>query len=608
MERAGGRGLEREKVKGIHLAGSPLAEDLVLLLLLVLALSLRKKRDPHPGESSKAQAKRANGSVQKDKDAKAVKNNASAAKRQGGINKAAAVQLRKEREANANHPPCKTQQKVLRPRPEPPATKEQPAAPDGHVDPVSPGPGSSDDYDPKAQEDDAKELDPSEDDMDPKPVHPKTQNKLAKGSTRQEEGFYLWATPPPPKKTKAAAIGGLHDEWKRGRTPSSSGVSHRSQSAGSAMSVDLQSDGDMMGLPPASEYNDSSEGIGGFKSDEDDGDEKKWAADHNDKKVGRQIAAGNAELENLTKLNSLAGIVNTEAAGLVPLHRAKSGGIKKSAINLTHLPATIQSLFNSKYKPTLLQWAAMLPAWEGIESWADIADIWLKTFPEHPLKDNDDLQAIVVKLSEAKLNSWCHAFATAALESLMQLLDAWDLDSPVDCAEAVEWLLKRLDDGTRIFYWWKYYADPVEGADPDAELEVKPKAAYPSGVTSRSSLPDKTVPEGPLVYAIQAAQRALNYTKTGKFVLHSQRLGEFSKTNWGDRTGLQGGKLVPINTTSDLASLVQTLTDAQWSKIVDSTLAAARPSCRTSKAVEVIDVDDGVPITATYNIIDHNDE
>ncbi|KAJ7750936.1 hypothetical protein DFH07DRAFT_774944 [Mycena maculata] len=597
-----------------------------------LALSLRKKRDPHPGESSKARAKRANGSVQKDKDAKTAKNNASAAKRQGGIDKAAAVELRKEREAeereaNANHPPPKTQQKVLRPRPEPPATKEQPAAPDGHVDPVSPGPGSSDDYDPKAQEDDAEEFDPSEDDMDPKPVRPKTQNKLAKGSTRQAvqdscqaQRNLLLADPKTTApagqakrkasisgQTKAAAIGGLREEWKHGRTPSSSGVSHRSQSAGSAMSVDLQSDGDMMGLPPASEYNNSSEGIGGFESDEDDGDEKKWAADHNDKKVGRQIAAGNAELENLTKLNSLAGIVDTEAAGLVPLRRAKSGGIKKSAINLTHLPATIRSLFNSKYKPTLLQWAATLPAWEGIESWADIADIWLKTFPEHPLKDNDDLQAIVVKLSEAKLNSWRHAFATAALDSLMQLLNAWDLDSPVDRAEA------------------KYYADPVEGADPDAELEVKPKgllggqliidalashykAAYPSGVTSRSSLPDKTVPEGPLVYAIQAAQRALNYTKTGKFILPSQRLGEFSKTNWGDRTGLQGGELVPINTTSDLASLVQTLTDAQWSKIVDSALAAARPSRRTSKAVEVIDVDDGVPVAATYNIIDHNDE
>jgi hypothetical protein len=67
------------------------------------------------------------------------------------------------------------------------------------------------------------------------------------------------------------------------------------------MSVDRReeqyTDGDdEVRMPPESEYNDSSEGVGGFASDEDDGDEEVWVKDQNREKVGCRLG-----LENVSK-------------------------------------------------------------------------------------------------------------------------------------------------------------------------------------------------------------------------------------------------------------------------------------------------------------------
>jgi hypothetical protein len=50
------------------------------------------------------------------------------------------------------------------------------------------------------------------------------------------------------------------------------------------MSVDLVSDNESV---PASEYQDSSEGVGGLESDLDDGDEADYARQRDEEKVGR---------------------------------------------------------------------------------------------------------------------------------------------------------------------------------------------------------------------------------------------------------------------------------------------------------------------------------
>jgi hypothetical protein len=60
------------------------------------------------------------------------------------------------------------------------------------------------------------------------------------------------------------------------------------------MSVDAYSERESV---PASECQDSSEGLGGLASDDDDGDEAEWARARDEQKVGR-------DLENLSKVSS----------------------------------------------------------------------------------------------------------------------------------------------------------------------------------------------------------------------------------------------------------------------------------------------------------------
>jgi hypothetical protein len=118
-----------------------------------------------------------------------------------------------------------------------------------------------------------------------------------------------------------------------------------------------------------------------------------------------------AHLTSLVKLDSLAGIVDTDAPGLVPLK--KSVGIKKKNLTLEDLPHDIRSQFNSKFKPKFLQQLESQPAWTGIDSWKDVAPIWDKVFPKYPLAKYRDLRAVVVKLVHTTY--FCGAIMTLLL-------------------------------------------------------------------------------------------------------------------------------------------------------------------------------------------------
>ncbi|KAJ7775223.1 hypothetical protein B0H14DRAFT_3894451 [Mycena olivaceomarginata] len=575
--------------------------------------NLRKKRNAHPGRVDQARAKRSSEEVQKAKADKAAKKQEASERRDASVKKAAAIELAKEvkdlgSELTANHPPPNTTQKVLRTRPEKATTtvtEFDAGAAAGVVDPVSDGPGSSDEYEPPAGKEDEDEriLDPSDDEVAPPPkpaprkphkgaapesvrVSVEAQRALlaesgAKGKAKRKEPPHSRASPQKKSKSKAQALGGLRDEYKRsrGRTPDVSNASKRSKSAGSAISVDRReeqyTDGDDdVGMPPESEYNDSSEG-----------------------------------------LDSLAGIVDTDAPGLVPLK--KSVGIKKKNLTLEDLPHDIRSQFNSKFKPKFLQQLESQPAWTGIDSWKDVAPIWDKLFPKYTLAECRDLQPVVVKLTEAKLSRWRHDFAIAATESLGRLLDAWDLETPDDRGSAVQSLLERQPDSTaRVFYYRQYYAEPVEDAEADPERsEAEPvvapmglfgghliiesfashyKSVHPRGVTVQQIIkPGWVSPDGALVYSVLAAQRALTYSKTGKLIVPAQRLGEFSRTNWGDRSVSVGGEMVDVKTTSDVARHVKKLTEKQWGRILEAAIVAAQPSHKTSKvSSNVIDLED----------------
>ncbi|KAJ6563404.1 hypothetical protein DFH09DRAFT_1477300 [Mycena vulgaris] len=502
------------------------------------------------------------------------------------------------------------------------------------IDPFSDGPGSADDYIPELEpQPDDELMDPSEDEADP-PSKPSARSKKpAKGSLRRavddervkqaqpsSENMAQKRKQPPAEKVyiicaskaKETAIGGLRADWGvRGRTPLPAlDVRGRSQSGGSAMSVDArgrsQSAGSGMGGygPPGSD----SSALGGLESEQDDGYEKDWAT--GDKAKAARV-----------KVTSFAGIVDTNAPGLVPLRRANADGsarLKKAQITLAHIPSEIRKQFRTDFTPTLLQYVGTLTAWTEPTA-SNVTIIWNRVFPTHPVVLDDPadelLLTIILKLAEDRLYTWRHNLADVVIEVLLATWKAMKL-SDAEIANTVDYYLEGDSDRSRVFYYLSY-EDPESG-------EPSPKGIFQGYVFSRvmavhiaatagSRLADlrfdagntATYPRGVVTLVVQAIKRGLNYMKSGKLVIPPRPLGTFSKSNWGDHSEFREGQIVPIPSTSAIAAVVNKLSAKQWAKIV-----AAATVASTVKSVQpVIDVDssDGPPAD-DFDVIDNDSD
>jgi hypothetical protein len=85
-------------------------------------------------------------------------------------------------------------------------------------------------------------------------------------------------------------------------------------------------------------------------------------------------------------------------------------------------------------------------------------------------------------------------------------------------------------------------------------------------------------------------------------------LGEFSKTNWGDKTELREGRQVTVNTTSGLDVIVGKLKSSQWEKILTAALDACQSTRKAATVDDVIDVDADESPSADFDLVDNDSE
>ena len=104
------------------------------------------------------------------------------------------------------------------------------------------------------------------------------------------------------------------------------------------------------------------------------------------------------------------------------------------------------------------------------------------------------------------------------------------------------------------------------------------------------------------------AKRALNYSVTGELVVPGQRLGEFSKVNWGDKIEFREGRPITVNTTSSLVTVVRKLENKPvlWRKIIRAAIEASLPKKRRGGDIEAINVE-AVP-AADFDLVDNDSE
>ncbi|KAJ6565155.1 hypothetical protein DFH09DRAFT_1278663 [Mycena vulgaris] len=588
--------------------------------------ALRPKRAKQPGGPDMPRTKRTSEQVQQAKQAKDDEKQEAEEKRRQGL--ATPPQSRIESTGRTkcamNTPitlrPQSSRRSCVLALKSPRRTKMQEVTP-APVDPFSDGPGSSDDFKLDAQAPDPSddELMDASDDEGVKPAKPGRPKKPGKGSLRQavnEERVRLGGSVAegkrkPSKKAKRA-VGGIRVDWTRGRTPAVIPSLHgpsRSRSTGSAMSFishqrDASSEADFD--PPDSD----SSVIGGILSDVDDGEERSFADALPEKaKVAR------------TKVTSIAGIVETDAPGLVALRKRSSGKIKKATITLSDLPEDVRGKFKSAFTPPLLEYVGCLEAWT--DPTADqVVAIWNGVFPRYALdvdnRADDHLVLVIVKLAQGKIDNWRHKFAVAAIASVNFLFAAQEKTGDVaQIAQDVEFYLEGTDR-SRVFYYREY-------AEDDAGKATY-KGIFQSYLYSRvfavhclatavdgelgplgfdPALPS-TRPIGAITLGTQAIKRTLNYYKTGELVIPSGTLGNFSKTNWGDHFDFAEGVKTSVHSTSGLTALVTKLEAKQWKKIIAAAQEAstARDEAPADGLINV----DADPVDNDFDVIDDDSD
>ncbi|KAJ7639206.1 hypothetical protein FB45DRAFT_1055366 [Roridomyces roridus] len=603
-----------------------------------------------PGLVDKPKERRSSQEVQFEKQVKLQQKEQAEARRQDAISKAATIENRIERDdeihaEQANRPPLVEMDKVLRPRPVVIAQgegqsellcrrailiKSSAVASAGPVDQFSDGPGSSDEFQPgNEHEDDDELMDPSDDEgvvAKPKPRGKKSKGTVRKAvdaeKTRQgggAEGKRKAESQEPQakaatKKAKKSNLGGVYIDWsQRGRTPStdfaSSRAPSRSMSAGSALSRRASSE---LGVPES-----DASAIGGIDSDADDGEEGVSARPEEKAKDARQKPR---HLLLFLLRASIAGIVETQAVGLVPLKALKSSGqLKKSDIKRDALPPALLPRFKSEFTPAVLNELGTRKGWTDLLP-DDFVDIWNDLFPKYTVGVDDPSDAnqvkVIVKLGQDKINAYRHKLATTAIASLENMLTTQKLDNPEAKAAEVQYQLQG-DDAARIFYYESIIEIKPKGEDEGEDEDEKEQPTYKFKGVFQSKLcsrvlavhctmtsvngiagphgfdPDlpHSYPIGALTYTIQALKRALNYYSTGQLVIPDGTLGHFSKTNWSDAPAKIEGQAVHVNSTTNIHNVLNQLQPIQWKKIIAAAQRAAAQRDQAEPSEDIMDVD-----------------
>ncbi|KAJ7429554.1 hypothetical protein B0H11DRAFT_2300478 [Mycena galericulata] len=307
-----------------------------------------------------------------------------------------------------------------------------------------------------------------------------------------------------------------------------------------------------------------------------------------------------------TKVSSLAGIVDTDAPGLVPLRRQPEQRLQKSKITLNHLPEAICSELRTSFTPSLLEYAGLIPAWTD-PSPGDILRIFETVFSDYA-PTTERAKMVVLKLAEDRIYSWRHTLADVAVDVLQNTWIELDLKNPEEIKETVEFYLKGDSDRSRVYYYETYENEDGE-VDPKGIFRgyvfARTLAAHFAAIanskideTHFNCNKPSTYPKGVVVLVAQALKRGLNYMATGKLIILERPLGTFSKLNWGDHTEYHQGQAVDITSTSTVAGVVDKLSAKRWDRIV----AAAKSIASKGKSKSKQFVDDPISDRASSRI------
>ncbi|KAF8055369.1 hypothetical protein FPV67DRAFT_847055 [Lyophyllum atratum] len=287
----------------------------------------------------------------------------------------------------------------------------------------------------------------------------------------------------------------------------------------------------------------------------------------------------------------------TSVAEYVPPSTAAIKLKKKQDIRAKEdLPAHLKYAFEGRFLPRLREILGITRAWERPEE-AEVRDLWNEVFPEEEL--SGWLEVVVKKLVENNISNWRAKIAATALDAFKKnIIPALPDQTSEGISEWCDWALSG-NYKKRPFYYQTYEEEELgveEGAEPEIIVRASGMFLHPLILATLSyhyssisqihaSARSEERPEGALVTAIQASQRAISrWARSGTFLNVERPFGDFSKDNWGDNPTrlvknfphLPAVVLAEPNATSNLTRVVKKLNDNQWDRIINGAISAIR--------------------------------
>ncbi|KAG6836157.1 hypothetical protein H0H93_010784 [Arthromyces matolae] len=300
-----------------------------------------------------------------------------------------------------------------------------------------------------------------------------------------------------------------------------------------------------------------------------------------------------------TQVKSLARVVDTSSVPeFVPgisakilkgRHLGATGfGKKKAEIRITDLKESVRRIWDSSFKPRIIEYLGTLTPWQPFsdDDVAAVQDIWADVYPYEPrLEASAQLNFIVNKLVDDIITAWQHKFSSTANQYLVSnIFESPELRTPPARQIWAEWALARdvteeelenAPENCRRFYYREYEEPEEPGGEATSKGIFQSPIIIATLASHFQSLEKlqgqdrgEEFPIGALVLTIQACRHHISQWTTGFCVKPPGPLANFSAANWGDRRDREGpSSFKDARLTSDIVDTVEGLTKSKWDRI-----------------------------------------
>ncbi|KJA20449.1 hypothetical protein HYPSUDRAFT_203766 [Hypholoma sublateritium FD-334 SS-4] len=329
-----------------------------------------------------------------------------------------------------------------------------------------------------------------------------------------------------------------------------------------------------------------------------------FASDHDNDQVERAALTGSKRNKSKGSAKDKIPMIQ-----IIPGHQLKRPSTKKDARGgaarwtTRHLPPDTITQFTGVVTRLAKIKAGTITPWSNL-TYSQVQGIVDLVFGQgvHTVEDGD----VWCGLIAARICNWRNSFATAAIRSIDQWIEAHPdaLDSSERIADMCELCLSEKGTPPHCPFWWREWTEDDNNIIRKKGMFQNELILYTlshahlikyDDIPNPDNLEDDEKPVGALILALQAVEHAFKLRRTGEHIEPTSSTGYFSCDNYGDyieqkivdtgKKGSKQGSLIRVanRRASRFLKSTAALTDTNWRDIF-TTAAGYLGSSKKRKA------------------------